>query len=146
MAKPTKYDSSTLRDAADDALNRAQVLFTANPAIGPQSQHFWQVQDRFLEEVEKFSSAWFKRRHDATQSALEAVSTLSNAGMRDPGAAMQLITEWQTHSMERLAEDAKDCAEMVTHCMGTFVANEAEAVEEATQNVKRATSHKAIPV
>lgn len=142
-----KSDNSTLHSASDDALNAAQVLFTMNPALGPQTRHFWQAQDRFLQEAEKFSSAWFRRRHDATRAALDAAAQIADKGMGDPASAMKVMADWQAHSMERLAEDVKDCAEMMTNCAGSLVGNEIEAIGETAENANAASkTAKDVPV
>lgn len=131
--------SDTPQGGILDSMKTAQTALAANPMFGPQARHFWQAQDRMLEEVEKFSSAWFKRRHEATRTAIEASAKLIDSGMRDPGEAMKAIAAWQTHSMERLAEDAKDCAETMTRCASLVVSNEVEAMEETAENSRRAT-------
>lgn len=128
-------------------IKSAQTMFAAAPMTGAQSTHFWQAQEQFLEKFEDFSTAWFKRRHDGTRAALEASRQLADGAMQNPRAAMGILTDWQAHSMERLAEDAKDCTEMLTHCAGAFVTNEVEAIEETVQTAKRAVkSSKSEPV
>jgi len=114
------------------------TLFT-NPVMGPQAQHFWEAQDRMLAEMEKFSSGWFKRRHEAAQSAMRASQKVAAEGVTDPGAAMKAMTDWQAGSMERLAEDAKNCMEMMTRCAGTVASNEAEAVDETVETAKKSS-------
>ena len=64
--------SDTPQGGILNLMKTAQTAFAANPMFGRQARHFWQAQDRVLEEVEKFSSAWFKRRHEATRTAIEA--------------------------------------------------------------------------
>ena len=108
------------------------------PVLATQSTHYWQAQDRFLTEFEKFSTAWFKRRHEATQSALEASKQMTEEAAKDPAAAMKVIAQWQTHAMERLTQDAQACAEMMTNCVGALVQNEVAAVEESVETTKRA--------
>ena len=117
-----------------------------NPAIGPQNAHFWQSQEHLIQEAEKFTSAWFKRRHEATRATFEAFERLTKSGSNDPATMINVMTEWQAHSMERLAEDATACTQMLTRCAGSLLGNEIEALKETTENTKRATSHKAIPV
>lgn len=123
--------------AMEDALNAAQVLFTANPLfLAPQTTHFWRAQDRILNEIERFSSAWFKRRQDATQSMIDAGRRLSSEGQADPADVIKEIIDWQIHSMERLAEDARDCTEMFSRCTGAFVGN-GVATDAPAETVKR---------
>ena len=128
--------SDTSKDSIADSM---KAVFAANPMFGPQTQHFWRAQGRMLEEAEKFSSAWFKRRHEATKTAIEASTKLASGGTNDPGSVMNTIADWQTHSLERLTEDAKDCAEMMSRCAGLVVSNEVAAIEETAENVKRAS-------
>ena len=142
-----KADKSTNTDAIENAVNAAQVIFSLNPAYTPQATHLRQAQERFLKEAEKFSSAWFKRRQQAIQSALDLTGSIANGGLKDPSVAIKAMTEWQTGCMERLADDAKDCTEMMTLCIGNLVENEIEAVKETAEITKRAATEKhATPV
>lgn len=125
----------------------ALAMFTAMPGAGTQSTHFWQAQDTILNEFEKFSTAWFKRRHEATRAAIETSRRFVEETKGNPAAVMGLLTDWQSHSIERLTEDAKDCTEMMTRCTQAFVKNEVEAVEETVEAVKKSTkSAKSEPV
>lgn len=142
-----KADKSTQTDQIETALNRAQVLFSLNPAYAPTATHLWKAQERVMKEVEAFSSAWFRRRHEATQSALDVAAKLASGGAKDPATSMKAITNWQARSMERMAEDARDYTEMMTRCVGSLVTNEIESVEETAENTKRTFSDKhATPV
>ncbi len=134
-----KSDTSVFKTAAEDTMKAAQGYFMANPAFLPQSRHFWQVQDRVLQEAEKFSTAWFKRRHDATHAALDAAAKIAKDGLNDPAKTAQTIADWQAHSMKRLAEDAKGCAEMMTGCVNSIATHEAEAAKETTETARRVT-------
>ena len=77
-----------------DMMQQARGMFAVNPMIAPQQEHFWKAQDRILEEAEAYSKAWFARRHEATQSALETVHKISGNGS-DPSAALQAMANWQ---------------------------------------------------
>jgi len=120
-----------------EPMNSIGTMFAANTAMGSQARHFWQAQDRMLGEAEKFSSAWLKRRHEATQSALRASQEIASHGASDPAAAMKVIADWQAHSMERLANDAKDYMEMMTRCTNVAATNEAEAMGETAEAAKK---------
>jgi len=139
-------DNKTMTDM-QEMTKSALAMFTALPGAGSQSTHFWQAQDMILEEVEKFSSAWFKRRHEGTRAAIETSRQLAEGAMSDPAAAMEILTNWQSRSIERLTEDAKDCSEMMSRCTEAFVKNEVEAVAETAEIAKKATkSAKSEPV
>lgn len=138
--------SKTLESMQDMAKSTPSVL-AALPALGPQSTHFWQAQDTFLKEFETFTLAWFKRRHEGTQTALDTSKQMAEDTMGNPAAAMGILADWQTHSMERLAEDAKDYMAMMTACAASATSNEVEAVEESVETTKRATkTAKSTPV
>jgi len=142
-----KSDRPTAESPTGNAANAAQALFVSTPAFAPQSRHFWQAQDHVLQEVERFSSAWFKRRHDATRAALEVASQWGTNGMKEPYTLMKAMADWQAHSLERLAEDAKGFTEMMHRCAGDFLTHELEAVVETAENTTRAaTSRHATPV
>ncbi|QIK41478.1 hypothetical protein [Pontivivens nitratireducens] len=130
-----------------DMAKSTPSAFAALPAFGLQSTHFWQAQDTFLKEFEAFSSAWFKRRHEGTQTALDVSKQLVDDAMGNPTAAIGILTGWQSHSMERLAEDAKDYMTMLTACAASATVNEVEALEESVETAKRVTkSTKSEPV
>jgi hypothetical protein len=136
----------TIEDMQEIAKSANSAL-TALPTGGAQSTHFWKAQDTFLTEFEAFSSAWFKRRHTATRTAIETSKRLAEEAVANPTAAMSILSDWQKHSMERLAEDTKDCMEMMTRCASAAVTNEVEAVEETVESAKRATkAAKSMPV
>lgn len=142
----TRHENMT--NAETDALNAAQVEFSANPRfLAPQAKNFFQAQERILDEMGKFSAAWFKRRQDATNAMIKAGRHIISEGRVNPADAMKVITDLQARSIERLTEDAKDYAEMMTRCTGTVVASEIEAVENTVETAKQVTkSRHATPV
>ncbi|OAN76429.1 hypothetical protein A8B78_02790 [Jannaschia sp. EhC01] len=119
-------------------MKSAQAALAAAPMMGAQSARFWQAQDQFLKEFETFSAAWFKRRHVATRSALEAGKQIAEKAGHDPAVMLQVMSDWQTHSMERLNEDAQEYAEMITKCMGALAQNEVEAAEDSVEIAAKA--------
>ena len=138
--------NKTLTSMQEMAKSTPSVL-AALPAFSFQGAHFWQTQNTFLKEFETFSTAWFKRRYEGTQTALDASKQLAEDTMGNPATAMGILADWQSHSMERLAEDAKDYMAMMTACAALTTANEVEAVEESGESAKRATkSAKSNPV
>jgi len=130
--------SSKTMNAMENMTKSAQSMFNAMPAAGTQGAHFWQAQDMILNEFEKFTFAWFRRRHEGTRTAIETSRQLAAEAMTNPAAAMGILTDWQSHSIERMAEDAKDCSEMVTKCTGALVSNEVEAIEETVEIAQKA--------
>lgn len=138
--------SKTMEDMQDMAKS-AQSVFAFLPAAGVPGTHFWQAQDTYLRELEKFSESWFRRRHEATSTAMQASKLLAAEALGNPTVAMGILTEWQSQAMERLAEDTKDYMQMMAGCAAATVTNEVEAVEESVATAKRATrTVESIPV
>ncbi len=126
--------------AIDNALNASQVLFSANPLfMNPQNKHMFQAQERIWDQIETFSTAWFRRRQDATQALIDAGRRIASEGGNDPAAMIKEVTEFQAGAMERLKVDAKECTDLLTQCAGSLARNEMEALQETAANTQRAT-------
>ncbi|THH36893.1 hypothetical protein E4Z66_08095 [Aliishimia ponticola] len=130
---------SKIIEEMQEVVKSGQSVAAILPAAEAQSTHFWTTQDTFLNELEKFSSAWFKRRHEATKHAMEASKELTEKAFGNPAEAMTILSKWQSDMMEKLAEDAKDYMELVTSSTAAAVSNEVEAVQESAETVKRVT-------
>lgn len=126
--------------------------FTAlNPMLGPQMAHFWEAQEDILNETETFARHWFERRHVAARTALAAARDMAQNGPTDPASSVQAVSDWQSRSMERIAEDFREWFEMCSNCTSHLAREEMEAGEEgltkAAKTAKSATSKKeATPV
>lgn len=131
-------DTPTPASALQNIMQSAQAVTAAAPVMGHQSQHFWQAQDRALDELESFSKSWFERRHKAAQSALDSSREIAEQAGNNPAAAMTRLSEWQSQSIKRLTEDAQAFTEMMTNCIGAVVQNEVEAAEESVETTKQA--------
>lgn len=140
-------DSTT---AFNDMISQARGMFVVNPMVAPQVEQFWKAQDGLLKEAEAYSRAWFERRHDAAQSALEAVRKVSGNGA-DPAAATQTLVEWQQHSFQRMAEDMQQWVDLCSRCATRLTDAEMAAgkkgLEEAGKRAgSAAKSQRATPV
>lgn len=116
------------------------------PSIAQQTAHFWRMQDEMLKEAETFLSNWFKRRHEATRTALQAGAAVR---VGDPAAAMKAIADWQLHSAQRLSQDAQECWSMMSRCACNLVREEIEAAEDAaeqTAKTAKGATARAVPV
>lgn len=113
--------------AIENALNAAQVLFTANPLfLPPQAKATLQAQERIFNELEKFSSSWFQRRQEAAQSLIDTGRRIASESAGNPAKTFKELTEWQTRYIQNFALDAKDCTEMLTRCARAFSTSEAD--------------------
>lgn len=130
--------ASKERTGVTDLMEQARGMLAVNPMITPQMEQFWKAQDGILEEAETYSRAWFERRHEATRSAIDAVRKMNGNGS-DPAAALQAMTEWQQHSLQRLVEDAQEWVELCTRCASRVTDAEMEAGKEGLEEVEKRT-------
>lgn len=137
-----------------DMMEQTRNILSANPMISPQMEKFWEAQDRMLQETEAYSQAWFKRRHEATQAALDAVQKM-NGKKADSSATVQAMADWQHGSIQRMTKDMQQWFDLCTTCVGQMTQAEVEAgqkgAEEAAKTAKSAAksaqnNKKATPV
>lgn len=118
-----------------------------NPLVAPQAEHFWQTQEQLLDVAETFARSWFKRRHEATRTAMKAAREATTKNGANPGDMIETIADWQRHSMERMVEDAREWLDMMTRCAGIAAVSEIEAAEDVLEETRKTTkSAKSEPV
>ena len=117
----------------------AQPMSFLAPVIGPQIEQFWTMQDRLLNESQSFTQHWFERRHEAVRTALETARNVSSASLSNPMTAMTLMADWQKHSSERLAEDAREWFETMSRCAEYVIKTETETLDETMTEASKLT-------
>lgn len=118
-----------------DLARQTQALFKLSGAATPQLEQYWNMQGSMLKDAETFARHWFKRRHEATETAVEALHEVSATGRPDPAAAMQAIFNWQRGSAERLNADLQDWTTLCAHLTQAATTAQAEAASsEADQD------------
>ena len=136
-------DQDKATNKIESDLNRSQVLFTANPLfLNPQTKTFLQAQESFFDEFEKFATSWFQRRQEATMSMISAGRRIASEGKGDVAGAMKELATWQTVAMQQMAEDARECTELMRNCAGALGKKEdkaADKTEAARKPAKNAT-------
>lgn len=130
----SKSASSSLTDMAK--LPEQYLGFTA--MVGPQTEEFWRAQDQILNETEAFTKNWFERRHTATQTALDAVKSMSQTTTSDPVSSMKALADWQAHSIARVTEDFRELFDLCTRCAGYLGKVEIQAEEDALKTLAQA--------
>ena len=123
-----------------DVMQQAKGLLAVNPIMAPQFEQFWKMQENVLQEAEAFSRGWFQRRHEAAKSALEATRGLNGNGAAESPSALQAITDWNRHSMERMTEDFQEWMKFCTQCAGHLSAAEAEAGKQELEEARKHAS------
>lgn len=122
-----------------EALKPLQSAMLFNPVFRPQVEQFWDVQEKLLDEAEVFTRHWFRRRHEAARTALDAARTAVSGDPIGPAGVIEAFSEWQRHSAERLAEDGREWLGMMSRCASYASETEAEAVEEAAGEAVKIT-------
>lgn len=97
-------------------------MMEATPAAGIQAREFWERQERILAESETFARAWFGRRNEATQAAVHACEKLAGSGSGNPQSVIEVLSEWQRGSLDRMATDAREYGELLARCSGLLFA------------------------
>ncbi len=134
---PAKTPKTETPEIFSDVLKSMQSAASFNPMIRPQIEQFWNAQEKMLDEAEAFARHWFERRHEASRTALETARTATSAERADPSAALQAMTDWQRHSVERMVEDAREWFDMMSRCANYVSETETEAVEEALDEASK---------
>ncbi|MCV2868442.1 hypothetical protein OEW28_07350 [Defluviimonas sp. WL0002] len=107
------------KTTVSELMKQAQDSLLPTRLATPQIEQFWRAQDRILEDAEVYSRNWFARRHQAAQSALEAVRE-ANGEAADHAAALQVMIGWQQHSMQRMTEDMQQWLDLCSRCASRF--------------------------
>lgn len=128
----------TTHRTAEDALNAAQGVFTANPVYQPAPFHVLAAQDRLQDavrsETEAFSAAWFKRREAAVHAATQAMTQIPLEAMHNPAGVMKIMTDWQSGAVARMTEDAQDIMQLMTQYGKKVAKSEIETAEEIAKS------------
>lgn len=118
-----------------DLARQTQALFKLNGGATPRLEQFWKMQGSMLKEAETFARHWFERRHEATETAVEALNEMSATGQPDPALAMQAISNWQRGSAERLNADLQEWMTLCAHLTQAATTAQGEAASsEANQD------------
>jgi hypothetical protein len=134
MSKKTQNS----KDLAD-FFKPVQMGLSMNPFLSPQIEHFWNAQEKMLDAAELYSRHWFQRRHEAARTALGAARSMTSGNAGSPEEMMRSIVAWQLHSMERLAEDAREWLDFVSVSTGQFSREETKAVSEGMDKANKLT-------
>ena len=107
-----------------------QGLTLVAPLIAPQIEQFWDTQEKVLDETQRFTQHWFERRHEAVRSSLDTARNVTSGALTNPMSVMTLMSEWQKHSAERMAEDAREWFETMSRCAEYAINTEKATLDE----------------
>ncbi|WP_439156309.1 hypothetical protein [Yoonia sp.] len=108
--------------------------------LAPHMAQFCKAQDTILDQTEAFTRSWFDRRHEAMQTAHEAVRAVNgNGGDHSPVA--RTLMDWQQHSVQRLTRDMQKWLALCSRCAsGAGSAEPKAGVKGVKEVAKRAES------
>ena len=99
-------------------MQNAFLPTSAFSAIGDNARHFWEMQDKILDNMQAFSSAWFERRHTGTHSACEAAERM--CGTNTMVDAVEAYQDWVRGVYERLMADGLACQQQIITATGAL--------------------------
>jgi len=67
--------------------------------LGDNARHFWEMQDKILDNMQALSNGWFERRHTGTHSACEAAERM--CGTNTMVDVVQAYQDWARGVYER---------------------------------------------
>jgi hypothetical protein len=112
---------------------RTPLTRMMTPSFLPTAAPFWQAQDGILDEAESYSRDWFRRRHEAAQSAIDAAREIGRSGTGDATGAARVMADWQRASAERLAEDMRGWFDFCSRCAEHVAEAQMEAGKEGME-------------
>jgi hypothetical protein len=104
------------RTGIADMGRQMQALFNMNGAAAPQLESVLQLQEELAEELGSFAQNWYRRRHEAIETAFKTLREVNSDGKADPAAALQAMSEWQRGAIERLSADMQDWTAFCEGC------------------------------
>lgn len=131
--------TSKRADGLNQLIEQAQGMFKMNSLGTPQVEHFWKAQDDIVSELEAYSKDWFKRRHEAVDSALDTANKLNGNGA-DTNEVIGSLVRWQQQSMQRMVEDVQQWAQLCSKCAGMLAGAQMDAGKEAVEKAQQASS------
>jgi len=94
------------------------LSFPHSESFRENARRFWENQDKILNNMEAFTSHWFKRRHTGTHSAQEAAERM--CGTESMVDVVQAYQDWAKGAFERMMADGIACQEQIVAATGAL--------------------------
>jgi len=111
--------------------------FHHSESMRENARRFWENQDKILENMEAFTSNWFKRRHTGTHSAQEAADRM--CGTESMVDVVQAYQDWAKGAFERLMADGLACQEHIVAATGALTSPPLSPSEKGIEPVRPET-------
>ncbi len=107
------------------------LSFPHSESFRENARRFWENQDKILNNMEAFTSHWFKRRHSGTHSAQEAAERM--CGTDSVVDVVQAYQDWAKGAFERLMADGLACQEQIVAATGALTSPPLSPSEKGTE-------------
>jgi|SRR6476620_3632884 Phasin protein len=105
--------------------------FHHSESMRENARRFWENQNKILDNMEAFTSNWFKRRHTGTYSAQEAAQRM--CGTESMVDVVQAYQDWAKGAFERLMADGLACQEQIVAATGALTSPPLSPSEKGTE-------------
>jgi hypothetical protein len=105
--------------------------FHHSESMRENARRFWENQNKILDNMEAFTSNWFKRRHTGTYSAQEAAQRM--CGTESMVDVVQAYQDWAKGAFERLMADGLACHEQIVAATGALTSPPLSPSEKGTE-------------
>ena len=105
--------------------------FHHSESMRENARRFWENQNNILDNMEAFTSNWFKRRHTGTYSAQEAAQRM--CGTESMVDVVQAYQDWAKGAFERLMADGLACQEQIVAATGALTSPPLSPSEKGTE-------------
>ena len=129
-------DSKIKNLSMTDGWEAMQRMFLAVPANKVMQQNacaYWTDQEKILDSMQEFATAWFERRHAGTRAGLETARRMCEAK-----SSMDMLQEYQKamDALERLKADGIACQKQLMTIGALLAKPLATSVEEGKTEAK----------
>jgi len=105
--------------------------FPHSESVQENARRFWENQDKMLDNMEAFTSNWFKRRHVGTHSAQEAAQRM--CGTESVVDMFQAYQDWAKGAFERMMSDGIACQEHIVAATSALTSPPLAPSEKGTE-------------
>src|SRR5262245_25367391 len=113
------------------------MSFPHSESAQENARRFWENQDKILENMEAFTSNWFKRRHTGTHSAQEAAARM--CGTESMVDVVQAYQDWAKGAFERMMADAIACQDQIVAASSALTSPPLAPSEKGTEPARPET-------
>ena len=107
------------------------LSFPHSESVQENARRFWENQDKMLDNMEAFTSNWFKRRHVGTHSAQEAAQRM--CGTESVVDMFQAYQDWAKGAFERMMSDGIACQEQIVAATSALTSPPLAPSEKGTE-------------